>query len=208
MTNSDIEVASPTSAPNVEFWARFVEQRREERLDFRTTGHAFELADSGMTPQSSAIRIWTIDVSTMGAKILCERPIESKRLLVHLYMPQLRDSLIEAGVKRSFTEQSQYITGKQRTIYVYGLQFFRILSKDAVELSEEIENSLAEDEPASPDREVSLQVEESTLADDDRTDETSAAIPLQSVPSPILIAAAVLLGVAAVAAIVAAICLG
>lgn len=114
------------------FWSRIIEQRREERLDFRTTGYAYALADMGTQPIAHPIRIWTVDVSTMGALVRSYQPLSAQRLLIDLFMLQLSNAVIEARVVRVSEEMSRYLNGRDRMSYLYGLQFSRLISRDTI----------------------------------------------------------------------------
>lgn len=126
---SAVKAESPT---DVHFWSRIVEQRRESRVDFRTTGFAFPLKPEGLAPLGAPVRIWTVDVSTTGALVRCYEKIESQRVLVELVMPQMAGSFIEGSIARSSEETARYLNGKERKSFLYGIQFTRLVKKDAV----------------------------------------------------------------------------
>lgn len=112
------------------FWSSLVDQRREQRVDFRTTGKAYLLEKSGMTTHSEPVRIWTVDVSTSGCLIRSYEPIENSRVLLELVLPQLSGALIEARVVRNLDDVARYVDGKSRVSYLYGTQFLRVVSKN------------------------------------------------------------------------------
>lgn len=127
--NGQISGTGDLSGAGAQFWSRLVEQRREDRVDFRTTGHAYVLGPSGFTPIEQPVRIWTVDVSTTGALVRTYSPITSQRLLIELVMPQLAGSLIEAKVVRRLQDVARYLDGKDQASYLYGLRFSRIIKK-------------------------------------------------------------------------------
>lgn len=125
-------VAKAESRTDVHFWSRIVEQRREARVDFRTTGFAFPLKPEGLAPLAAPVRIWTVDVSTTGALVRCYEKIESQRVLVELVMPQMAGAFIEGTIARSSEETARYLNGKERRSFLYGIQFTRLIKKDSV----------------------------------------------------------------------------
>ncbi len=129
-TQSESDVS--TFSSKHQFWTEIVEQRREGRVDFRATGNAFPLGESGDEPLGGSVRFWTVDVSTTGALIRICSPLECQRMFIELFMPQLANSLIEVKVVRTLEDDSQALSGKFEASFLYGLQFLQIVSKDDV----------------------------------------------------------------------------
>lgn len=129
----DSETQTDTT-PETSAWSEFIEQRQEERIDFRTYGSLYPLGDEGTEPVSAPLKIWTVDVSTTGALVRSYAELDNncKRVLVQLVMPQLSDSLIEGKIMRSQQDVAIYLTGKEEESYIYGIQFTHIIKKSTV----------------------------------------------------------------------------
>ncbi len=133
-TNEDSLQSGQNSefSANHQFWSEIVEQRQEGRVDYRSTGNAFPLAEAGLFPVSSSVRFWTVDVSTTGALIRTYTPLKCQRMLIELFMPQLSNSVIEVKVVREKDTESQKLNGKVEESFLYGLKFMRVINKEAV----------------------------------------------------------------------------
>ncbi|QDT34200.1 PilZ domain-containing protein [Thalassoglobus polymorphus] len=131
-TNTQDENDVSTFSTKHQLWTEIVEQRREGRVDFRATGNAFPLGETGDEPLGSSVRFWTVDVSTTGALIRTCTPLECQRMFIELFMPQLANSLIEVEVVRTLEDDSQALSGKFEASFLYGLQFLQIVSKEDV----------------------------------------------------------------------------
>lgn len=124
--------ADPTT--DVAFWSKIVEQRREERVDFRTTGSIYPLGNEGTDPVSAPLKIWTVNVSTTGVQVRSFSELDSncKRVLVQLLMPEMKGTLIEGTVIHAKQETATYLNGKEKESFLYGLQFICLVDKATV----------------------------------------------------------------------------
>lgn len=118
--------------PDLKTWSEIVENRREERFDFRTTGFVFPLKEEGMEASQAPVRIWTVDVSTTGALVRSYEPIAAERVLVELVLPQMAGSLIEGKLVRSKEDVAKYVNGKELNSYLYGIQFTTLVERKSV----------------------------------------------------------------------------
>lgn len=101
--------------------------RREERVDFRTTGLAYQLSDKGLDVVGTPVRVWTLDVSTIGCLMRSQKEFPEDRLLLRLFLPQLRETIIEAKVARKLKEKSRSLNGKEAESHLYGMEFINML---------------------------------------------------------------------------------
>lgn len=105
-------------------------QRQEERVDFRTTGFAYQLPEEGLEPVGPAIRVWTVDVSTIGCMMRCNQEVQSKRIMLKLILPDMEETVIEASIVRNLEERAKLLNGKEKNSYLYGVKFDRRLCVD------------------------------------------------------------------------------
>ncbi len=115
-------------------WSKIVEQRLEERIDFRTTGSIYPLGSEGTDPVSAPMKIWTVDVSTTGVQVRSYSELDSncKRVLVRLIMPEMKGTLIEGTVIHAKQETATFLNGKEKDSYLYGLQFTRLVEEKTI----------------------------------------------------------------------------
>lgn len=121
------------------------ENRYEDRVDFRTTGFAYTLGEEGFQPTEPPIRIWTVDVSTMGSLIRSYEPILSDRVLIKLFLPQLKETVIEAYIVRNLQDKAKLLNGKHQDSNLYGVKFTKMLPLS--ELEEELPLPADENSP-------------------------------------------------------------
>jgi hypothetical protein len=133
------------SLKNITKSERSSENRYEDRVDFRTTGFAYILGKEGFKPTGLPIRVWTVDVSTMGCLIRSYEPIRSDRVLIKLFLPQLKETVIEAYIVRNLQDKTELLNGKNQDSNLYGVKFTKMLPLS--ELEEELPLPADENSP-------------------------------------------------------------
>ena len=118
-------------------WSDMVNNRREKRIEFRTTGTIFPPLDDPTSEDAKiatfpATKVWTVDVSTNGALVKSFQPIPQQRVLLELLMPELSGSIIEGELVRQETETVRHLNGKEETAYLHGVQFKKFVTKSEV----------------------------------------------------------------------------
>ncbi len=175
---------------DISTWSKIVEQRQEERIDFRTIGSIYPLADEGTDPVSAPIKVWTMDVSTTGALIRSYSELDSncERVLIQLVMPQLNELLIEGTIVRSKQSIAKYINGKEKESYLYGVNFTRIIEK--VTISEGLLNAphVSVESETAPSK-----VDQSTTTVEKLNGDVESSLPVLSAIGLIVVYAALLL---------------
>ena len=105
-------------------------QDRHPRTDVRTIGIAVEL-DEDTTPVGSAFRIWLMNLSSVGARIMSLREIKSPRILTQFTLQQFDNQIRVCDLVHGGSERHKF--GKAvRSFYTYGICFQRVLLEEDV----------------------------------------------------------------------------
>ena len=126
-------LATKHSSPvDLERWSDLVTSHQDSCTEFRTTGALYLLGEEGLRPESGAMRVWTVDVSSKGARLKSFTEFENSRVLLELLMPELSESLIEAELVEHDVVTSKLINGQEETTYLYDAKFFDFHTRDSV----------------------------------------------------------------------------
>ena len=95
-------------------------QDRDPRVDLRTVAKAVEVFD--VDALGPPFRVWTMDLSTSGVKVVSLQQIKSPRILLQFTAPEFEGDTYVCDVIHQSIKREKLGKGL-RTQYTYGLSF-------------------------------------------------------------------------------------
>ncbi|MBX3421564.1 MAG: PilZ domain-containing protein [Pirellulaceae bacterium] len=115
------------------------ELRCSTRIGVRTPVVLYEKLKTGGLRRS---RAWTDDLSMVGARIVTEKPLESKELFLRIMLPDLKDQLIQCQVVREHQQVVHSLRNSRLDLErsCYGVQFLGLADQSVLDTIEAADN--------------------------------------------------------------------
>lgn len=104
------------------------DRRLHPRHEVHVSGTAFVLCQSHIM----AVTVSTRNISEGGVLIVSEEELQGERMLVQLSLPQFEGVLVECDVKHRSRFEQLLLSGENRTLHAYGLEFGSMLQMENV----------------------------------------------------------------------------